>query len=475
MKKEKFAAGSGGDDAIAIIGMACKLPGGNDTPQQFWDFLLSRKSGITEVPADRWDVDVFYNENPDAISKSVTKWAGFVDNLRDFDAQFFGISPREADSMDPQQRMLLQATYEAMQDSQIPAEVFSDQPTGVFVGISQSDYRMLQELRWTNSENYAGTGYALCINANRISHRMNLNGPSYAVDTACSSSMVALDQAVRNLREGTCDMAVVAGVNVLAHPSSFIAFSKAGMLSPTGQISTFDSRANGFVRGEGVGAVIVKPLSKALADGNRIHAVIHATAINQDGHTGTMTAPNQDAQIAMLEELFEHSGLPRERVGFVEAHGTGTPIGDPIEAGAIGTVVGQNSPDRPVWVGSGKANVGHLESAAGITGLIKAVLAVKNGVVPPNINFDKPNPNIPLDALNLRVPTRPEPFPDTDGTRYAVINSFGFGGTNASALISSAARGHRHRIRARGRPECSGLSAFLPDQCPLRRGDRRTG
>ncbi|MCP3972394.1 MAG: KR domain-containing protein [Rhodobacteraceae bacterium] len=438
MRNKAIAVGGHVGDAVAIIGMACKLPGGNSSPDEFWDFLIRRKSGISEVPQDRWDVDIFYDPNPDAIAKSVTKWAGFIDGLREFDAQFFGISPREADAMDPQQRLLLQATWEAIEDSRIPAEIYSEQPTGVFVGISQSDYRALQELRLTNSENYAGTGYALCINANRISHRLNLTGPSYAVDTACSSSMVALDQAVRNLRSGSCEMAVVAGVNVLAHPSSFLAFSKAGMLSPTGQISTFDQGANGFVRGEGVGVVIVKPLARALADGNPIHAVIHATAVNQDGRTSTMTAPNQAAQAAMLGELFESSGIDPGQIGFVEAHGTGTPIGDPIEAGAVGVVIGQNSADRPVWVGSGKANVGHLESAAGITGLIKATLAVKHGVVPPNINFSKPNPNIPFDALNLRVPVRPEPFPVSSGTRYAVVNSFGFGGTNASALISSA-------------------------------------
>lgn len=426
------------DDAIAIIGMACRLPGGNDTPQEFWDFLNARRSGITEIPKDRWGVDVFYHENADSIAKSVSKWAGFVDDARKFDAQFFGISPREAAAMDPQQRLLLQATYDAMQDAKLPAERFSEQKTGVFVGISQSDYRIVQEMRLTNSENYAGTGYALCINANRISHRFNLHGPSYAVDTACSSSMVALDQAVRSIQDDACEMAVVAGVNILGHPSSFLAFSKAGMLSDTGQISTFDERANGFVRGEGVGVVIIKRLSRAQADGDRIHAVVHATEVNQDGYTSTMTAPNQAAQIDMLEKLFERTSIRRDQIGFVEAHGTGTPIGDPIEAGAIGRVIGQHNPDRPVWVGSGKANIGHLESGAGIAGLIKATLAVKHGVVPPNVNFKSPNPNIPFDALNLRVPTRPEPFPDADGTRYAVINSFGFGGTNASALISSA-------------------------------------
>ena len=424
--------------ALAIVGMACRLPGGNTTPDAYWQFLLDKKSGIREVPEDRWNVENFYNENPDGIASSVTKWAGFLEDIRGFDAKFFGISPREAAAMDPQQRLLLQCTYEALQDTLRPAEDYSQGKTGVFVGISQSDYRTIQEIRPTNPESFAGTGYALCINANRVSHRLNLKGPSYAVDTACSSSLVALNQAVQNLRSGACDVAVVAGVNVLAHPSSFIAFSRAGMLSSTGQISTFDTRANGFVRGEAVGVVVLKPYHQAVADGDRIHALIHASACNQDGYTSTITAPAQDSQIAMLEDLFTQSGIPKDRVGFVEAHGTGTPVGDPIEAGAIGTVIGQHNPERPVWVGSGKANVGHAESAAGISGLIKATLAVRNGVVPPNVNYDTPNPNIPFDALNLKVPTEAEPFPAAEGLRYAVINSFGFGGTNASALISSA-------------------------------------
>ncbi len=436
--KDQFdTAELSGNAPIAIVGMACRLPGGNRTPDQYWEFLKSKGQGITEVPADRWGAECFYDEDPDAISKSVSKWAGFVDDLDQFDAQFFGISPREAAAMDPQQRLLLQGTYEAMQDSRIPMKNFSAERTGVYVGISQSDYRTVQELRLTSNENFAGTGYALCINANRISHRFNLTGPSSSIDTACSSSMVALDQGVQGILSGSCDMAVVGGVNVLAHPSSFIAFSKAGMLSKTGKISTFDKNANGFVRGEGCGVVILKPYARAVEDGDQIHALIHATACNQDGFTSTITAPNQNAQIDMLEKLFEKSGLPKDWIGFVEAHGTGTPVGDPIEAGAIGRVIGQNVPDRPVFVGSGKANVGHGESVAGITGLIKATLAVKNGTVPPNVNFSQANPFIPMDALNLQVPVKPEPFPAVNGRHYAVVNSFGYGGTNASAIISS--------------------------------------
>ncbi|MFK7835027.1 MAG: SDR family NAD(P)-dependent oxidoreductase [Sulfitobacter sp.] len=434
-----------GNDPIAIVGMSCNLPGDNRTPEAFFDFLLKRKCGIVEIPSDRWGVDVFYDPDPNAIAKSVSKWAGFIEDVKGFDAKFFGISPREAAGMDPQQRLVLQGAVEAMMDAQIPLEEFSRQSTGVFIGISQSEYRTMQEMRITNAESYAGTGYALCISANRISHRLNLSGPSYAVDTACSSSLTALDQAVQNLRTGACDMAIVGGVNAMTHPSPFLAFSKAGMISPTGRISTFDASANGFVRGEGAGMIVIKPLSRAQADGDRIHAVIQGTATNQDGATNTITAPSQQAQTGMLRSLFNSVDITPAQIGFVEAHGTGTPIGDPIEAGAIGTVIGQHAPDHRVYVGSAKANVGHLESGAGITGLIKVAMAVKKGIVPPNIHFKDPNPFIPFDALNLEVPVKPEAFPDGDGTNYAVVNSFGFGGANACALVSSPpARGYDH-------------------------------
>lgn len=439
---------------IAVIGMACRLPGGNETPEDYWTFLLDKGCGIREIPSDRWNAEAFYDPNPDAITRSASKWGGFLDDIRHFDAGFFGLSPREAASMDPQQRLVLSAAQQALEDSRIPVTRYAADTatTGVFVGISQSDYRTLQELRPSNPESFAGTGYALCIAANRVSHRLNLRGPSFAVDTACSSSLVALNEAVQSLLGGACDHAVAVGVNILAHPSSYIAFSRAGMLSKTGTVSTFDTAANGFVRGEGVGAVVLKPYAKALADGDRIHALIHATAVNQDGRTPTITAPSQTAQMDMLSRLFARSNVRRAQVGYVEAHGTGTPVGDPIEAGAIGLTIGQANPDGPVLVGSSKANVGHGEAAAGITGLIKAILAVKHAKVPPNINFSKPNPNIPFDALNLRVPQREEDLPESNGMRFAVVNSFGFGGTNASALVSSAPeradRASAHRVAA---------------------------
>lgn len=425
-------------DKVAVVGIGCRLPGGVSNAADFWDLMTSKRTGIREVPEDRWGIEMFYDPDQNMVSRSVSKWGGFIDDVAGFDPQFFGLSPREATSMDPQQRLVLQTAYEAMEDSGMSSEYFSAHRTGVFVGIQSSDYREVQENRKSGGNAYGGTSLALCIVANRVSHRLNLNGPSYAVDTACSSSLTALNQALLNLRMGQCDHAIVSGVNLILSPKTFVIFSKAGMLSNTGKLSTFDAAANGFVRGEGIGSVVLKPLERALADGNQIYAVIEESAANQDGFTSTITAPNQRAQTAMLTDLMTRGGVTADMIGYVEAHGTGTPIGDPIEAGAIGRVIGQNKTNGRLLVGSVKPNIGHLESGAGINGLIKVALAIKHGQVPPNINFSKPNPRIPLDALNIEVPTETTRMPEHEGVRRGVVNSFGFGGANASALLSSA-------------------------------------
>ncbi len=420
-------------EPIAIVGIGCRFPGGASSPEEFWTFLNSKGNGICEIPSDRWSIDGFYDPDPVAIARASTKWGGFLESVRAFDAEFFDISPREASSMDPQQRIALQVVYEAIQDSRLRIADLQDQKTGVFVGVSVSDYGGLQRLRKTTNEIYAGTGAALSIVANRISHRFNLSGPSYSVDTACSSSLVAVDQACMNLLSGECATALVCGVNVFADPAGFVAFSKAGMLSETGTISTFDARANGYVRGEGCGAVVLKRLSDAERDGNDIYAVIRSTGINQDGQTPTLTAPNPARQVLLLKQLCEKVGIDTASVDYVEAHGTGTPIGDPIEATAIGTVFGSGGTAEPTLVGSVKPNIGHLESAAGISGLIKSALVVKNSLVPPNRNFEDPNPNIPFETLGIAVPQQATAI--GNGVCRAAVNSFGFGGTNASALV----------------------------------------
>ena len=426
-------------EPIAIVGIGCRLPGGSNDPKSFYKFLKNKGSAIGEVPKNRWSNESFYDAEPGISGKSTTKWGGFIDDLYGFDPGFFDISPREVESMDPQQSGLLQVVYEALQDGGVTMEQASRAVTGVFVGITTSDFRSLREgeQMMPAADIYAGTGTTLCIAANRISHRFNFRGPSMALDTACSSSMVAVDLACRNIDDGVCDMAIAAGVMVLASPATFIVFANSNMLSPTGRISTFDADANGYVRGEGFGAVVLKPLSRALASGDDIYGLIRATLVNQDGRTATLTSPSQDAQISMLSALCENASIDPAHVGYVECHGTGTPTGDPIEAGAVGRVFAKSRRSSPLLIGSVKPNVGHLESAAGITGLIKGALIAKHGLIPPNINFERPNPKIPFDALNIEVPTEVRELPTHGKGQLVVVNSFGFGGTNACALIEA--------------------------------------
>jgi len=425
-------------EPIAVVGIGCRLPGGANDAETLWNRLIDKQSGIIEVPADRWNVDAFYDPDPDTLGKMRTRWGGFLPgDVFAFDPGFFDMSPREALSMDPQQRMLLQVAYEAIQDGRSTVRALQKARTGVFVGISAVDFQVNQRHGRAGGDIFAGTGFAFSIAANRISHRFNFTGPSMAVDTACSSGLVAIDQAVRSLSMGACDYALAGGVNCMLEPGAFIAFSNANMLSPTGAIYTFDRRANGFVRGEGCGLVLLRPLSKAVADGDRIYGVIRQSMVNQDGHTPTITAPSGEAQQAMLNGLMEYSDVDPLDVDYVEAHGTGTPVGDPIEAMAIGRAFGQDRLDRPVYVGSIKPNVGHLEAGAGIAGFLKAVLTANHGVVAPNLNFEEPNPDIPFDALGIAVATEPTPFAETGRPGFTAANSFGFGGTNASVLIEA--------------------------------------
>ncbi|MBL8663133.1 MAG: SDR family NAD(P)-dependent oxidoreductase [Candidatus Odyssella sp.] len=425
--------------SAAIVGIGCLFPGGVRGPAQFWDFLCARRTGIREVPADRWNADAFYDPNPAAIGKARTKWGGFLDDVASFDADFFRISPREAESMDPQQRLLLHAAWEALEDAGIAPEKLAGSDTGVFVGVSINDFANISRRNTVSDNVHAGTGGSLSIVANRLSHRFDLHGPSMAVDTACSSSLVALDLACRSLDRGTCGVALAAGVNLMLDPAVSILFSKANMMSPSGKCYSFDSRADGYVRGEGIGVVVLKPLARALADGDRIYAAIRATAVNQDGQTSTITVPSAEAQSALLRQALDDAALRPVDVTFVEAHGTGTPVGDPIEAHAIGTVFGKGRGDgRRVLIGAVKSAIGHLESAAGIAGVIKAALCIRHGAVPPNYNFEKPNPNIPVDELGIAFPTAITRW-SPDGKRIAAVNSFGFGGTNACAILEDFA------------------------------------
>jgi acyl transferase domain-containing protein/NADPH:quinone reductase-like Zn-dependent oxidoreductase/acyl carrier protein len=447
---------------VAVVGMACRFPGGVEDVTAYWSLLMNGRTGIVEIPANRWNPDIFYSAAADTRGKMRTRWGGFLAaDVFGFDPAFFDMSPREVTSMDPQQRLLLQVAFEAAQDSGMRLRDLQAARTGVFIGMSTSDFGQRQQ-DGSRTDIFAGTGTAFSIAANRLSHRFDLRGPSMTIDTACSSALVAIDQAVNSILSDDCDMALAGGVNCMLDPRPFIAFSTANMLSTDGAIYTFDSRANGFVRGEGCGLVLLKSLSKAIADGNRIYGVVRQTAVNQDGHTKTLTSPSGEAQEAMLRDLVNRAGIAPSEVGYVEAHGTGTPVGDPIEATAIGRVFGIDR-EAPVWVGSFKPNLGHLESGSGVAGFIKAVLTVHHGVVPPNRNFSKPNPAIPFDALAIRVPTEASAFgTPASQTRMSVVNSFGFGGTNAAALVEEWRPSPRS-----GRPQPLNPAPMADDTRPL--------
>ncbi len=423
---------------IAIIGIGCRFPGGVDSAASYWSLLGNGRCAIGEIPAGRWALPGFYDATSDLPNRSYSKWGGFLDDISGFDAAYFGLSPREAEAMDPQQRLLLQVACEAADDARLPLAALRRAATGVFIGVSNIDYGLLQRYRPGQGDIQAGTGTALSIVANRVSNRLDLAGPSMGIDTACSSSLVAVDTACRHLSDGSCGMALAGGVNILLDSRMFITFSRAHMLSPTGRIRAFDAAADGFVRGEGAGVVVLRRLDDALAAGDRIYAVIEATAINQDGRTGTITEPSRTAQTAMLEAVLARAGIAPADVAYVEAHGTGTPVGDPIEANAIGAVLGGKDRRGPLLIGSAKTNIGHLEPAAGIAGFIKAALVLHHAAIPPSLGFEQPSPAIAFDELNLDVVREMQALPGDGRAGHALVNSFGFGGTNACAVLSAA-------------------------------------
>lgn len=427
-------------EAIAIIGIGCRLPGGANGPAAFWDLLKNNVDAISEIPTDRWNIQKFFDPDQSKPGRTYAKWGGFIDGIDQFDAQFFGISPREAAVMDPQHRMLLETTWEALEDGgQVPEQLVGSQ-TGVFVGIFMRDYEQLltSSLNRQLINNHTGVGTSMSIAANRISYAFDFMGPSVALDTACSSSLVAVHLACQSLRSGECTLAVAGGASLLLKPEQTIATSKATMLSPDGRCKSFDARANGYVRSEGCGVVVLKPLSAALADGDPIYAVIRGSAANQDGRSNGLTVPNGAAQEAALRASLAQAGVAPEQIQYVEAHGTGTFVGDPIETNALGNVVGK-ARQTPCFIGSVKSNIGHLEATAGVSGLIKTALALKHRQIPANLHFETPNPQIPFDELNLQVPTALTEWPEPEtGTRFATVNSFGFGGTNANVILAEA-------------------------------------
>jgi myxalamid-type polyketide synthase MxaD len=430
--------GTAKSEPIAIIGVGCRFPGADD-PAAFWQLLRDGVDAIREVPADRFDQNAFYDVDPATPGKMNTRWGGFLRQADQFDPKFFGISPREAMRMDPQQRLLLEVTWEALQDAGQAPERLAGTQTGVFIGIATNDYGRLQWDDLDRIDAYAGTGNALSIAANRISYLFDFRGPSLAIDTACSSSLVAVHLACLSLRNCESTLALAGGVNLILSPAIAINFTKAGAMAPDGRCKAFDARANGYVRSEGAGVVVLKPLSKALADRDPIYAVIRGSAVNQDGRSNGLMAPNPQAQEAVLREAYRQAGVSPCKVHYVEAHGTGTLLGDPIEAKALGTVLGDGrAPERPCAVGSVKTNLGHLEAAAGIAGLIKMALALRYREIPPSLHFEEPNPLIAFDELCLRVQTALGPWPMESGPALAGVSSFGFGGTNAHVVLEQA-------------------------------------
>jgi acyl transferase domain-containing protein/acyl-CoA synthetase (AMP-forming)/AMP-acid ligase II/acyl carrier protein len=452
-------------EPVAIIGIGCRLPGANNA-DAFWQLLRDGIDAITEVPAERWDARAFYSADPVPPGKMNTRWGGFLDQVDRFDAAFFGIAPREATHMDPQQRLLLEVAWEALEDAgQVPQRLAGTQ-AGVFIGLATSEYSSMQLNQPGRIDAYASTGGAMSIAANRLSYFFDFRGPSMVIDTACSSSLVAIHLACQSLWRGESTLALAGGANLILSPAVTVSFSQASATSRDGRCKAFDAGANGIVRGEGVGIVILKPLSSALADGDEIYAVIKGSAVTQDGKSNGITAPSMAAQEAVLNAAFRDAEVSPARVQYVEAHGTGTLLGDPIEAKALGSVLATDRTSAQACaIGSVKSNIGHLEAAAGIASLIKVALAIKHKAIPPSLHLKEPNPHIAFDTLRLRVQQTLAAWPDTVGPAIAGVSAFGFGGTNAHIVLeeapakSIAAETDDERVR----PYLLPISAQSPD------------
>jgi phthiocerol/phenolphthiocerol synthesis type-I polyketide synthase C len=469
------------DKSIAIVGASCRFPGA-DNLERFWHLLTSAGDAVCEVDDRRWATRLYYHPNRSEPGKSYTWSAGLISDVDLFEPAFFGISPREAAQMDPQQRLLLELVWHALEDAGIPPSKMSGSTTGVYIGASAIDYSDLRLGDPAGADSYFMTGSTLSILANRISYIYDLHGPSLAIDTACSSSLVALHHACEAIRDERIAAAVVGGVNLLLAPYPFIGFSRASMLSRRGRCFAFDERADGYVRGEGGAVVVLKPLSAALADRDPIRAVIEASGVNSDGRTIGLSLPSEAAQAALLRSLYDRVGISSDALAFFEMHGTGTPAGDPIEAAAVGYSLGRRR-STPLPIGSVKTNIGHLEPASGMAGLLKAALALDHGIVPPTLHCETPNPSIPFDALNLRLVREAETIAPAPAPTYAGVNSFGFGGTNAHVVLSKPPRREEPAsaepipplvisaqtetsLRAIVQDWCSKLTEIAPDRMP---------
>ncbi|KAF8821366.1 putative type I fatty acid synthase, partial [Cardiosporidium cionae] len=428
-------------EAVAICGAACNFPGGSTSLESFWDLLIYGVDAITEVPRSRWDVDEFYDPDPDAEGKMYIRESGFIENAEMFDAAFFRIPPSEAKAMDPQQRLLLEIAYECLHNSGYNKEKLQHASFGVFVGCCANDWSQVCSQMNSGINSYSATSHSASIIANRVSYSLALTGPSLTIDTACSSSLVAVHIAAQELRSGSCTGALACGVNLMLSPMVTVAFCKARMMAPDARCKTFDASANGYIRGEGIGAIFLKLLSSAENDRDKIHCVIRGTAINHGGKAASLTAPSSPSQQRVIEAAIRNAKIQPGDVQFIESHGTGTPLGDPIEVGALRSVFARDrNMDSPLTVGAVKTNLGHLEGAAGIISIIKAMLVLKYQEIPRNLHFEQLNPYIKINDFPLLIPKSNRPFlVASNAKRIAGVSSFGFGGTNGHVILEELA------------------------------------
>ncbi|MFT6841713.1 MAG: acyl transferase domain-containing protein/NADPH:quinone reductase-like Zn-dependent oxidoreductase [Psychroserpens sp.] len=451
------------DTKIAIVGMGCRFPGGASNPEQYWELLKNGIDATCEVPKERWDLKRFYDPDRSAIGKTYVSRGGFLNGAIDeFDPAFFGISPREATPMDPQQKLLLEVVWEAFEDAGIVAKEVAGSQTGVYMGAFTLDNK-IHLLNAYNRElisTHTAISSTAGMLANRLSYTFDFRGPSMTIDTACSSSAVAIHLACKDLIHKDCNLALAGGVNVMIRPEYTIAMSKGGFLAPDGRCKTFDMRADGYGRGEGAGVLVLKRLEDAIRDGDPIHAVIAGSGVNQDGNSDSITAPNSDSQINLLNKVYKNAGVSPDQVQYIEAHGTGTKVGDKAETRSLGKAIAcKRKGKSPLMIGSVKANIGHLEAAAAVAGVIKTIMCLKKKAIPKNLHLDNPNPEIPFDDLRLKVPLELSPFPEHEGDTYAGVNSFGYGGTNAHIILQSAPSVDTKAVLTQERPRMFPISA----------------
>src|SRR6201993_857534 len=415
--------------------MACRLPGAINSPDLFWEALLGGDALVTEMPADRWDVDYYYDREPGVPGRSVCKWGSFLDSVGDFDPEFFGITEKEATAMDPQHRLLMETAWEAMEHAGLTKETIAEE-TGVFIGLNYGDYQFVHAATDAFDGPYGNTGTISCMASGRIAYALGLHGPAVTVDTACSSGLFAIHQACRSLNDGESNLAFAGGVNVMMEPRRSASASAGGMLSGTGKCHAFDVKADGFVSGEGCVVLLLKRLADAQRDGDRILAVVRGKAANQDGHTMNIAMPSGEAQAAVYRAALVTAGVDAGTVGMVEAHGTGTPVGDPIEYGSLAEVYGIGN---PCVLGASKTNFGHTQAAAGALGMMKAVLSVQHGVVPKNLHFETLPDEMARIDTGLFVPQEITPWPLNGGQpRRAAVSAYGISGPNVPAMSEQA-------------------------------------